>query len=234
MLHIGDTYRKVIGDANCLIRIEDIDGPHVLGVVVDEPIEINGTTMPSSNAGEQVSDLTRDVERRVEHQRALAATARQQSRDEEQFWEHLEEGTVLHHRNIADQFYRGVAERQEDGRTGLKITALVGDWPQHVRPHRDQYGEISARSYAAQQVEGQKVIRPNPAFIFESPTYDAYSKKHDPREWAEVDLSAPDLSEDEREVARLERILREVRQATEAPGLPAQKRLGLVRLLLEG
>lgn len=225
MVSIGDTYRKVIVDANCLIRVEQIDGPHVLGIVVDEPVTINNITLPSDYAGQEVSDLLTSVENRVAGANAWSLMVRHQN----SLWETAKAGETLHYRNFHGQFYRGITELQDDGRVAMKVTALVGDWPEYDRPHRNAYGEVR-EGYAARQVREGAVIQPNATFIFESSGYTDKSSV-DPSDMEAIDLSLPPLSKEEEGRIELECFLREIREASESGGNP-QERLDRVKELL--
>ena len=230
MVKPGDTYRKVIGDANCLIEVESIDGNHVLGVVVDEPITLNGITLASDNAGQQVSDLLDDVKKKIAGAKAWDKMVRRQNAATRDFWETLHVGDVIHYRNFPNEFYRGVAVRQVDGQMAMQITALVGNWSKNDLPKRGAYGQIHA-PYPTQMVQERRVIRPNASLIFESPTYSEPGKETDPRTMNELDLTIPDPTPEEQARIDLELLLRQVREASEGAAHP-QERLDKVKALL--
>lgn len=229
MVSNGDTYRKGIADTNCLIRIDKIDGPIAIGTVVDEPATLNGITLPSDYAGQQVSDLLENVERRVAGAKAWDQTVQRLNEANYGFWETLQGGEALHYRNFPAEFYRGVAERQDDGTMAMKITALVGRWSDNERPRRNAYGEVQ-EGYAARQVREGGTLRPNASFMFESTQY-TNDRLVDPTVMEAIDLSLPPLTSEEAEQIDLERFLREVREASEGDDSPAE-RLARVKELL--
>lgn len=106
MVNIGDTYRKVIADENCLIEVKAIDGIYVLGEVVNEPLTIGGIPLPSDHAGQEVSDLLEHVEKRVASARAWDQMTRRHNKAVKDFWESVQTGDTLHYRHFHGQFYR--------------------------------------------------------------------------------------------------------------------------------
>lgn len=230
MAKVGDTYRRIIADENCLVQIKQIKGRLVLGEVIDEPLTHGDTVISSNHAGQQFTDRLTEVEERIAGQNSWDRAIQYQNQADTDFWGSLKGGEVLHYRNHSDQFYRGIAERDQDGEMGLKPTALVGRWSEHERPTRDAYGEIRER-YAARQVRERTIFRPNPSFIFE---YSRYSGERfiDPYAMEEMDLSVPPLTQHDKEQIALECFLREVREASQGSGHP-QERLDRVKALLE-
>ena len=74
-------------------------------------------------------------------------------------------------------------------------------------------------------------MRPNASLIFESPEYSGSDRDTDPRTLPEVDLTLPDPTPEEQDRINLERLLREVREASEEGGHP-QERLDKIKALL--
>ena len=230
MVNIGDTYRKVIADENCLIEVKAIDGIYVLGEVVNEPLTIGGIPLPSDHAGQEVSDLREHVEKRVASARAWDQMTRRHNKAVKDFWESVQTGDTLHYRHFHGQFYRGTAVQQSDGQMAMQVTSLVGDWPAHTLPRRDACGEVRTNPTVRKVMDGE-IMRPNASLIFESPEYSGSDRDTDPRTLPEVDLTLPDPTPEEQDRINLERLLREVREASEEGGHP-QERLDKIKALL--
>ncbi len=125
------------------------------------------------------------------------------------FWASQEVGNVLHYHNSFGAFVRGVVV-ENDGQMELKPTALVGNWGNHDLPRRYADGRIHLGYHAGQIAEGAS-WQPSDGCVYESSTYsESYARYGDPRVLEEINLTIPEMSDDEVRRAKREVLIRTV------------------------
>lgn len=118
----------------------------------------------------------------------------------ERFYGGLVPGQILHYYNGFNQFVRCVVVESQGpiGQPhGLKPVAMVGDWKASHLPSRLNDGSINLGYYPTKIAKGT-IIAPH-----ESCIYEANPNKYavDPRTMDPIDLSVPDMTPEQEEVA---------------------------------
>lgn len=222
---IGDTFRSVIADANVLWKvIRKIDARNFECEAVNEPIEHNGKLFDSDWAG-TISPFS--VDQIVRSKSFAAAFASHVERDKKG-WADLEVGATVHYDNGFKQWVRCKVVLDEAGQKALLPIALVGGWRESDMPHRDRRGEVYYPYHARKIIEGE-VWRPSFSMIFES---GAARSQDNPASLPALDLSVPDLGEDERHAAECEVFFDALRAVMDDAATPAPERAAKVRQMV--
>jgi len=200
-VQVGDTFRSVIADCNALWRVTRIDGDTAHCVVVNEPWKHNGHTYASDFAGRRQPFYVSDVASRI----AQAQAWERVMQENDEFFDGLELGQVVHYHNGFGEFVRCmVVEYDYDFRTGpseytagqkvLLPIALVGNWNPRDLPHEIRQADGSV--YESVPYHAKKVLtmsgawRPSAGCVFESPSFKGNPRfQEDPSTMEPLDLT---------------------------------------------
>jgi hypothetical protein len=128
-------------------------------------------------------------------------------------------GSVVHYHNSFGEYVRCEVVLGMTAHSGtnkvkcLKPLALVGDWKSWDLPRRERDGSIYYGHQASSIMEGS-CFEPHASNIWESPEFDRRGRPN-PTKLPALDLSVPDMTPEENEVAKLEQLRRSVLSALE-------------------
>ena len=125
----------------------------------------------------------------------------------EEWFESLQPGEIIHYDNGFREFVRCRVVRM-DGQNRLMPIGLVnnGQWDTHNLPRRENTGEIYY-PYHANKIREQNredAWQPDPYCCFEFPKYE--KSDQDPSEMPLIDLTLPEMTEEEEQEAKLHRL----------------------------
>ncbi len=138
---------------------------------------------------EQITNAVRSAESLDDDHRAM-----------DHWYESQAVGSIVHYHNGFGQFVRCEIVDAE-GKHQLKPIALVGNWPPHELPHREDDGRIHLPYHAA-GVKGDKAWRAHWSNIYESPAWGT-TREADPRTMDTINLTVPPMNDTESAMARL-------------------------------
>lgn len=190
-LEEGTRFRSVYADGNCLFEVVASLGPDAYeAVVVDEPVEINGKWYPGDYAGVTQSFRGEDIRQ----MRAYLEASEKHHRQNEDYYESLRVGQIVHYHNSFGKFVRCRVTASKD----LQPIALVGKWKKSDLPRRFSNGRIS-KGYYAEKIEAGETMCPDPSNIYENPTFrDTHHHGGiDPGKLYPISLELPGLSPEE-------------------------------------
>jgi hypothetical protein len=212
----GEALRQIERD-HTVMRFPVADGYALYAVIAEKPLVLRhipyGDAYRAAGATIRGTTLA-DVER----QRAGDAATLRMRDENAEFYASLRDGQVVHYDNGFGQYVRCEAVVDGDGKRALKEVALVGAWREYDLPRRDVDGTVRLGYHAEGVAEG-RTITPHISCIWESGM--GRRSGEDPAGMAPLDLSVPDPTPDEEEVARLWRKVAEVR------GLVSQQHGGI-------
>ena len=121
----------------------------------------------------------------------------------DRWWNEREIGETLHYHNSFGQFVRGTVVEHEGEKMLLPI-ALVGAWKKIDLPRRYDDGTILVPYHARKIAEGEP-FRPHEANMYEHDSFRPNPKHRDfdPTTAEPIDLSVPEMTGAEEEIARL-------------------------------
>lgn len=215
---VGMEFRAIIADCNALWKVLRSQGKGAwLCEVVNEPWTHDGKTYDGEHAGTQKAFLSQEILASV----GMAAMFQRHDDASKSFKDSLQVGDVVHYRNSGNSFVRCEVAINDKGEKYAKPVALVGDWFKHDLPRRMADGTVylpyHPKSILEPDAEGGKADKawfPNASCTVESPEY-SDRNRIDPRNLEPIDLSVPEMSEQEAEDARCVRLIAKVREATD-------------------
>lgn len=188
----GMTFRSVHGDSNALWEVTGSAGRGVWHcVIVNEHIEIDGTTYDGDYAG--VTDVfTSDrILTQVRTDLLFADLARRDKEEADAY----PAGTVVHGAIRRNRWIRGTVVDTPDGKK-IRCDALVGDFPDHDLPRRHADGTVGEGGFHAKAVATGDLRPLGPSTIHESGN-DRFADWDDPTGMDPVDLTVPPMTAEE-------------------------------------
>lgn len=163
----------------------------------------------------------------------------------EDWWASRLPGETVYYHNGFNQWVKGTIVRSvEDGQVVMKMlpTAMLGGWRAHDLPSRREDGSINYPHTAKRIVNPddepleRRLMRPNPSNMW-GPEFKTPGGT-DPTVMSEIDLTVPDMTdEEEREAAaarEAEELVRRVSIIRNRRDIPPSERLRLIRSTLAG
>jgi hypothetical protein len=138
--------------------------------------------------GHEALFSTREIKAKLSWDSMLSGLAD----DHESFYANLEDGQIVHYHNAFGRYVRCRVVNHE-----LLPIALLGPWPAHDLPRRDLKGSLIYPYYVKKIMEGE-TMTPNFSNIYEAKPH---NMKGDPTTMEPIDLSVPELTDDEQVVA---------------------------------
>lgn len=214
----GTRFRSPIADGNPLWEVLGPRGQDVYeAVVLNEPLEINGTMYDSDFVG------TVDVFSGERIRRILEFAAKWESLSKKgsDYYESLSIGDVVHYHNAFGNYVRCEVVMGYDDESGstqkmLKPVALVGNWKGHDLPKRMRDGSVY-EPYYTKKVREAEPFRPHASNLYESPEF---SDRHgfDPRTLDPISLEVPGVTPQEAEHYAKVRFLDRVAELAQEEG----------------
>lgn len=136
-------------------------------------------------------------------------------------------GTIVHYNHSFGQYVRCEIVRLDEDvtmRTGTVLRAgqnvlrpieLVGAWRAHDLPRRQRNGEIHYPYWPEKIVQGGDLFKPDYKCIFEADRERHLAKHADPTGEAAIDLTVPDMTDEERIAAGKWQVIEAIRRFTE-------------------
>ena len=201
-------FRSTLADGQPLWEaIESIRSGQWLCRVIDEPIEVDGRTIPSDFAGHEQVFTSESILSRVAFERRWQALATAQ----ESWWERQTIGGTVHYHDSFGKFVRGVIVVDADGKKAMRPIALVGPWGNVVRV--DASGAVQRGYHALRILEGT-TFAPSASNMWEYSEH-LRARHEDPSSMEPVSLKVPEsTSEEKAEQA----IVRQLAAISEAAG----------------
>lgn len=144
----------------------------------------------------------------IEHALSMARIFDTLSKSKVKWWDAQVIGTILHYHNGFGQYVRGVVTTNKDGRKEFLPQALVGEWKTHDLPKRQSDGSIS-RPHQAKSIFEGNAWRPSETCVFEHQNFSrpmGPARSVNPTTLAPIDLSVPDMTDEEAEAARRQKV----------------------------
>lgn len=198
----GVTFRSAYADSNALWRVERVSDGIAHCVIVNEPWEYNGRTYDGDYAGVRKPFYVSEVEDKL----AWEESMRESQKRNEDFFDGLEPGQIVHYHNGFGDFVRcEVIVLDEDTRSGpseykagtkvLQPIALVGKWKHDLpREYKDENGQTKVViPYHAEKVLNRTgAWRPHQSCVFEAPEYASQYRRNqgDPTGMKPINLLA--------------------------------------------
>lgn len=226
-VQVGTTFRKHFADGTPLWKVTSIEGDFAYIEIVDEPITINGMTVPSDYAGTTDCALVAQIEKVLHNDAAMERYGDAVA----QWWKSQADGTVLHYHDAFGRFVRGVVTRR-NGQPELLPQALVGKWAPIDLVGRNWDGSARYGYHAKRVVEGEPWA-PHASTIFEYQPSN-YVRQGDPRTMEPIDLSVPTPSAEDLEQFRLNRIVQAAQDALGDWKTGTAERIAAAKAILEG
>jgi len=124
----------------------------------------------------------------------------------------LKQGDIVHYHNGFGTYVRCLAMfNDKEKEMQLLPVALVGKWMKHDLPQRRADGSIY-QSYYPKRIAEQELMRPNASNIYEF-SQDLQKRRQDPRKMEPIDLSVPDITPEQAEMATLWQAVNNARNA---------------------
>jgi hypothetical protein len=230
-LTIGQEFRYAVADSNPLWRVTKQVRPGVYeAVCVNEPFEVNGRSYESDGAGQRRRFTAEDITAAVRH----ADFWNSLSDEHDAWWAATAIGQILHYHNGFGQYVRGVVVNHE-GKHCLQPTALVGNWRPVDLPRRDATGDVAYSTGGHFFDPKFEPWQPSSGCMFEHP---GFSRPHvrqcqDPTTAEPIDLTFPQPTAEERELARLHKIRIAVYETVQYRNEDVREQLARVKSLLE-
>ena len=188
----GMTFRSVHADSNALWEVTGSAGRGVWHcVIVNEPIEIDGTTYDGDYAG--VTDVFTS-DRILTSVRSALFFADLARRDKEEA-DAYPAGTLVHGEAGRNRWIRGTVVDTPDGKK-IRCEALVGDWQPHDLPRRHADGTVGDGGFHAKAVATGD-LRPLAARTIYESGNDRYAGWDDPTGMDPIDLTVPPMTAQE-------------------------------------
>jgi hypothetical protein len=192
----GMQFRYCHADSNALWEVKSKKGSGVwLCEIVDEPIEIGDRTYPGDYAGTERVFRSAEIIGAVNMEEMYQELGNQH----DQFYAVLTPGQKIHYNNGFGEYVRCEVV-EEDGKNKLRPIALVGNWSSHDLPYRRNTGEVYL-GYYGEKIKNGDLIEPNYTSIWEANGDKMQSG--DPTEMEPIDLSVPEMTEEEEQSAEL-------------------------------
>lgn len=152
---------------------------------------------------------TRKVFGGEEIRRSIASQVRfaNMASDHEIWWNSQELGATVHYNNGFGQFVRGVIVLDK-GDKKMRSTGLVGTWHPHDLPRVDATGNL-IEGYHVRQIREGAIMQPNYSNMVEAVGI-REGREVDPRGGEAIDITRPELTDEEKEAKRLNAIREQV------------------------
>ena len=212
MVKIGDQFRSVFQDGNCLWNVIKKAGRNVWLCEIDRE--------DGDYAGTQKTFMTREIE----GSKAWEKKLQQLHGANDDYYKSLTPGQIVHYNDGFKKFIRCQVV-QENGENKLKKIALVGAWWEHDLPKRDRRGEIYYPYDAKGVIEGD-TFTPNFGNIWERDREGV-----NPATLPALDLSVPDMTPEEEISAKQWQCLTWIREICEGAKNPEEALDEIKRLL---
>jgi len=196
------TFRHAYADSNALWKVVRKEGEDIYrAYIIDNPDYggvqdvFDGSVIRGAIQGAALFDELRD--------RDIA------------FGESLSEGDIVHHSEFRCRSYVRCQVVRVDGQNQLRPIALVGQWHNGDLPRRNREGEIFYPHKVQKILEG-KPFTPNYSTVYESPDYAYKGEGENPAEWPEIDLTVPEMTEEEVRTAEAWKLVSQVQGVEDA------------------
>ncbi|BDZ52744.1 hypothetical protein GCM10025867_49850 (plasmid) [Frondihabitans sucicola] len=222
----GMRFRSPMADGQPLFEaIRSLGNARWECVVIDEPIEFDGRTIPSDFAGHHEVFMSESILHKV----AFEARWKAAQSDEEIWWDQQIVGTTVHYHDSFGAFVRASIVRDADGAKAILPTALVGN-------HRNRLVTLNADgsvyySYHVKQIMEKATFRPHSGNIWENSDH-LKARHDDPSLLPALDLSAPEATPEEQAEQAIVRKLAEITAAAGDWQITPAERLAKVQALL--
>lgn len=217
------TFRATYADSNALWRVIRSQGKGTyLCEIVAEPIEIDGHVYSGDYVGVQKAFLRTEVLHSLNMQQFWNDI----HDDCDKFYDSLRPGQIVHYHNGFGCYVR--CEVVLEDQIKLKQIALVGDWQDYDLPKRLPDGEI-LYSYHAEKVMNQELFRPNATNLWEFKP-----EGEDPSKFPVIDLSVPDMTPEQKELADLWSCVNAIRKFLDEHPNDPRSILESIRLYVQG
>jgi len=167
--------------------------------VVNEPYEVNGEKYDGEYAGATDVFKAGDIDSMVRWEKAIKS----RQNESKNWWDFLTIGDIYHYDNGFSNYVRCEVV-EEDGEKKLQPIALVGDWKGHDLPSRRANGQVHYPHHAEKVVDRVGAWRCDTGCIYE--VSERRQKGLDPRPLEAINLTVPDMTEEESRLAELENI----------------------------
>jgi hypothetical protein len=203
MIKINETFRSTYADSNALWKvIEKKSNDVYLCEIVNETFEYDGKIFNGDYAGIQKVFLAEEVKRAVDFQKASEKI----KQNCDNYYDSLTEGQIVHYHNGFGEYVRCRVNQDKK----LVPFALVGRWRTYDLPKRLADGTVHL-SHQCKQILNQTPFKPHASNIFE---YSEFSDKNNfsPIDAPEVDISIPEQTEEEKQIANLWTTVNEIQK----------------------
>jgi len=197
------TFRSHYADSNPLWKVLSKRGRDTwLCEIQNEPIEIDGKLYDSDWSGQQKAFLTKEINASI----GMSNFFDQLGNEHDRFYASLKPGQTVHYHNGFQSWVRCTVV-VKDGQNVLLPIALVGNWSKIDLPKRLQDGSIRL-GYHCEKISNGETMTPNASNIVEHTCKPRDGV--DPSKLAPIDLSVPDMTEEQKitadKWARIKRI----------------------------